>query len=304
MKPHHSNRLQKLILLSLCLIISLACASLTGSKESELTAKNLMKTQVIMELTQTAMAQPVEPTATAEPTEIPAIPTPAPTATPAVQSDYCFEYVCFSHGDALASDFVGTVVPENDFGAPGYIQIDFTGYPTQNEIFKPFLQVYLAEEFVGGNEAVQEDMDELIAFLDDQPEEVDKFPTFPFKMVAQFIQSKIAYFAFENGSGVRFATQYGQGLWPVTNESLIYHFQGLTDDGKYLVIGVFPITNPQLIDDGKAFMDKQDYATFDSNFDSYLPSIQKMLNEQPDNSFTPDLAALDKIMKSIYIKAE
>ena len=146
MKTHRSNRLQKFILLSLCLIISLACSSLSSSKE---TAKDLMKTQVIMELTQTAMAQPTEQTETAEPTEMPASPTPAPTATPVVHSDYCFEYVCFSHGDALASDFIGTVVPENDHGAPGYIHIEFAGYPIQNRNFEPFLEVYLAEEFVG-----------------------------------------------------------------------------------------------------------------------------------------------------------
>ena len=57
---------------------------------------------------------------------------------------------------------------------------------------------------------------------------------------------QVQYLDFKSGTGVRFLTQFNNGMAPVNNHDLIYTFQGLTSDGKYYIAAVLPVTHPDL----------------------------------------------------------
>ena len=79
--------------------------------------------------------------------------------------------------------------------------------------------------------------------------------------------SKPEYLKFENGSGVRYLTMYGQGFAPINNHDLFYSFQGLTADGRYWVSVIMPVNHPSL----QATYDDPlpaDFAQFAENFEN------------------------------------
>ena len=51
---------------------------------------------------------------------------------------------------------------------------------------------------------------------------------------------------------MRFLTEYAQYTAPVNNHELFYHFQGVTRDGAYYIIAIFPITVPVLAETSDA----------------------------------------------------
>jgi hypothetical protein len=109
----------------------------------------------------------------------------------------------------------------------------------------------------------------------------------------------VSYFNFQNGSGVRYLTMYGQSVWPVDNQNLFYTYQGLTTDGRYYLSAVLPVTQTFLPDDGSTLVD--DWMSFDDNWDSYIGEAIGFLNEQNDGSFSPGLDLLDQMMASFEI---
>ena len=48
------------------------------------------------------------------------------------------------------------------------------------------------------------------------------------------MHSQVQYLDFKNGTGVRYLTQFDQGILPINNYELVYTYQGLTSDGKIL----------------------------------------------------------------------
>jgi hypothetical protein len=111
------------------------------------------------------------------------------------------------------------------------------------------------------------------------------------------LHAQVAYLDFHNGSGVRFLTQYAQGLGPVNNEELFYTFQGLTSDGATYVAAFFPVRLPALPD--SAQMAPEEYEAFIAQWDGYLPATTELLNGQPATAFQPDLAQLDSLITSL-----
>jgi hypothetical protein len=75
---------------------------------------------------------------------------------------------------------------------------------------------------------------------------VDQLPTVPFFNAAQVFASNVQPISFQNGSGIRFVTEYAQGFVSINNQDLFYHFQGFTDDGNYYMVAVLPVTSPVL----------------------------------------------------------
>lgn len=112
--------------------------------------------------------------------------------------------------------------------------------------------------------------------------------------------AKVHYLDFQNGSGVRFLTQYGQDASAINNHNLFYAFQGLTADGRFLISGVLPISHPILPADG---MDVPggDTMAFSDAFPTYITEMKQQLNVLPDASFRPGLELLDAVMESIFI---
>ena len=123
---------------------------------------------------------------------------------------------------------------------------------------------------------------------------------------------------FQNGSGIHAIQQYHQAPVPITNDYLIYTYQGITQDGKYYVSIVAPIHAAFLIDQtynpdpnattptpivpegGFVF---PDIIEFDNpEFEQYYQAVTEKLSQSTADQFTPSLSVLDALVQSILIQ--
>jgi hypothetical protein len=236
-------------------------------------------------------------------------PLPDPTSEPTQSPDVTYEGISFSFDESIALHVnVETMpaVPEAEgppWGVvPEHYQFSFVDYVLADTFHQARIQVYPVAEF----EAINPLVTDTIAALRDVLESRlavpgEDLPFLPMWNAAALIQTQIEYLDFENGSGVRYLTQHGQAAWPINNHDLFYTFQGITSDGKYYIAAIMPISNPSLQQTGDD-IPGGDYPTFSLNFLTYIAEIKELLEAQPDDSFTPDLAIIDAIFQSFRIE--
>lgn len=262
---------------------------------------------------------PQTPQTTLPPTVIPPTPSEAPPPSPPTSQPLTptealpaatYEGVSFNLVPAIAQGVSPSTIPEalgdpaNAFPGevhPAYLEFIFNEYTLTGTFHKPQLLVYPAKQYAVIDPSAAQIILKLEQILDDKPAEVDSLPFLPLWNAAQFMQAKIKYLDFQNGAGVRFLTQYGQAAWPINNKDMFYTFQGLTSDGNWYVAAIFPAAHPSLPYDDQT-VPGGDAATFAENFSDYLAQIEPQLSTLADESFTPDLAALDRLVQSLQVK--
>jgi hypothetical protein len=181
---------------------------------------------------------------------------------------------------------------------PEYRRVTLQGYPVTSHLMKPQIFIYPAADLSESNEAagqVAVDLHKLLQVR--QP--VERMPFLPLLNASQVMHSQVQFLSFKNGEGVRFLTQFDQGPLPINNGELIYTFQGLTGDGKYIIAAVLPVTHPELPSTQQVSTHQ---AAELSDFPSYLKKTVTWLNQQSGNSFTPDLSSLDTLVQLIEVK--
>jgi hypothetical protein len=181
---------------------------------------------------------------------------------------------------------------------PQYRRLTLQGYPVSNHLFKPQIFIYPAADLASANEAMNKIAGNLQVFLQTQ-QSGDQLPFLPLFNAAQVLHAQVQTLDFKGGKGVRFLTQLAQGMVKVNNHELVYTFQGLTSDGKYYIAAVLPVTNPALPADSK-LSDELGKALND--YPAYRSEMVTLLNQQADDSFTPDLNQLDTMIRSIEVK--
>jgi hypothetical protein len=92
---------------------------------------------------------------------------------------------------------------------------------------------------------------------------------------------------------------YGQDVYPVDNQNMIFTYQGLTSDGRFYITANLPLTHFGLPFDGSTVMG--DYMTFHENWDTYIADTVAWLNAQDPANFFPDITILDEMMASFEI---
>ena len=100
-------------------------------------------------------------------------------------------------------------------------------------------------------------------------------------------------------SGYRFIGRWGQDANPVTNQKLTYVYQGFTNDGRYLVSFLHPVTTEALpaIDE----VSQKEIDRLSSNYEAYMAEKTELLNGLDSADFTPNLATLDALVASLEI---
>ncbi|MCX8025216.1 MAG: hypothetical protein N3A60_08445 [Thermanaerothrix sp.] len=193
---------------------------------------------------------------------------------------------------------------------PGHWVISLSDtYVLQGKFHSPQIYLYPALEYATLVPGAFESMHRLRNLLSGVvPLTPDQLPTVPFFNAAQVFASNIRLISFQNGSGIRFVTEYAQYPAPVNNHELFYHFQGFTDDGNTYVLAVFPLTAPRLAESsavdtplpvgGIAYPDLNDP---NPNFQSYYTAITDLLNGTPPEAFTPTLHQLDALIQSMWV---
>ena len=258
---------------------------------------------------QTSLAQSVEEPASpsAQPTE--AIPTPvlADPTQPAPAGLFNENGLAVQIDPALASggslEQVPPVSGTSDspywLAAPAFRQVTLNGYPVANHAFTAQIFVYPVDEFKAANPAAAEIITNLQTMIG-APKEIDPLPFLPLINAKPIIHPQFQVLSFQNGQGFRCLTQLSQGITPINNLELIYTYQGLTQDGKYYVAAVLPVTHSSLPADGKmAGKELEDLA---SSYTQTLSAVTESLNQQSASSFTPDLTRLDAMLSSLEIQ--
>jgi hypothetical protein len=215
-------------------------------------------------------------------------------------------HISFYYDTAIVSSITAEGVaanpPDPNNGAawdvyPAFSRFNFNGYILQNTFHTPVIEVYPIQEYAAMNETAGIAYKLMNQVLIDRPANPTSLPFLPVFNAAQMMVSNVRYIDFKGGSGVRYLTQYGQSYYPISNYSVFYTFQGLTDDQKYYISAILPVNTSILPANDQ--IPNNDFQTFSNNFPSYIIDIQNQLNALPNESFTPDLSILDKMMQSI-----
>jgi len=237
--------------------------------------------------------------------------TPIPNQTDGISVSY--ENVAFVIPSGMASGTnpeTMTAVDTNSGApweiAPTHLRFTLTGYQLQGKFFEPQIYVYPANEYAQVNSVASEQIERLKKAVSGSPLLKETLPNVPFFNAEHIIAANIQLIKFQSGSGVRELTQYDQYPAPINNHELFYHFEGLTDDNKYYIVAILPITAPVLAEDEKPESPIPTggvpIPASTGPTDVYYFSVTEKLNSLAPDSFTPSLNALDALIQSILVK--
>ncbi|HEX7573549.1 MAG TPA: hypothetical protein VF514_10685 [Bacteroidota bacterium] len=139
------------------------------------------------------------------------------------------------------------------------------------------------------------DLDRLLGRRAVSPAE--SIPFLPWADERQLFVGRKRLVRFRDGRGVLFLTQYDQEQSPINNELLVYTFQGLTDDNAWYVSAVFPVAAQGIPASGRV----DNAAAFRAGYEEYVKQTAEKLNKLPAKKFTPDLALLEEIIRSLKV---
>jgi len=216
----------------------------------------------------------------------------------------------------LASNINGAQMPAivgDQNGAPwdagpAHIELTLDGYVTQGGFSMAKVYIYPAQEFAAANTGAAQNLIRLQTLLLNPNGNItnDTLPHVPFFNAAQIFAAQVKIVKFQNGSGVRMVTQYGQAPSPVINNSIFYHFEGLTSDGKYYIIAILPITAPTLAYGDASNLPVPPGGVPFPGYDSpdlvpYFNAVTTMLNSTAPEMFNPTINILDALIASIQV---
>lgn len=240
------------------------------------------------------------------------VPAPSPTWTvhptvtaPAPEPDVVYQGVSFSYHPSLAANISPAVLEAvDDEGGPWWttpetVSFIFNGYALPDAFLDARIHVYNVAEFGEINPTVGERLDTLRQVLDAGDVTDDRISMADLFNAAQFLRTKVAFVDFQNGSGVRFLSQYGQAYSAVGWPHLFYGYQGLTDDGQYFISVIMPVSHPSLPHPDTVVLNE----AFAENFENYIAENELALQGQPDDSFQPSLTLLDQLVASLLVTA-
>ena len=241
------------------------------------------------------------------------LPTIIPTTTASTGGVVTLNNVSFTIPLGLANDALSEMVPAvSDANnapwwdvAPAHIKFTLTDYQLQDKFLTPQIRVYPAAEYEQLNPTAAEQIQKVKTIIAGSQLTLDTMPVVPFFNAVQQIASKMQVLNFQNGRGIRFVTQYAQYPAPINNHELFYHFQGLTDDGKYYIVATLPVTSSILPEDEKpeAVVPAGGVSipTATGPDPAYYDAVTKALDAMYEDSFNPSLFQLDALIQSITV---
>ena len=182
---------------------------------------------------------------------------------------------------------------------PEYTLATLQGYPVNNSRIQPQIFIYPVQELGQVNEGAAKVIASLQTLLQ-SPQEIPDMPYLPLTNDKQVMHAHVQYLDFKNGQGLRYLTEFAQGIVPINNSGLVYTYQGLTSDGKYYIAAVLPVNHPSLPVDENATDNIP--LEFSSDYPAYLANVINSLNTAAADTYTPNLTQLDAMMSSIEIK--
>lgn len=128
-------------------------------------------------------------------------------------------------------------------------------------------------------------------------------------------RSHVAFIKFRGGTGLVYVTQGQQDEMPINNQNLSYEFEGLTDDGRTLVLASFPLAAPFLaynrddatyegkVTECNCFSGPR-YRRFQREYGAYVREMKTKLNQLPAAQFQPKLQLYNQLLSSIEVREQ
>lgn len=230
-----------------------------------------------------------------------------PTATAINGTQITFSKISFVIPDGIATsateEKLEAVSSDENMGwwsvYPTHARYPLQGYPIAQELDTVSIYVYPIAEYAAINEDVAkriESLKSLIATPDQQlPEPLPFLPPYP---AGQFFRSNFQPLAFQNGSGIRYITGFSQfpEASSISNNIMVYTFQGITSDGLYYVSAEMPINIGFLI----GYPEPTEQGNFEE-IKKQVELVTQQLNNSTPESFTPSMTSLDALIQSINV---
>jgi hypothetical protein len=191
--------------------------------------------------------------------------------------------------------------------SPAFIQFGLNGYQFEypDSPSHPQVRVYPAEEYATVSGWAAESLRRLRSMLDNPytPVANDSLPNVPYMgSAAQLYGAQVKQVPFQNGSGVRMISSYAQYPAAISQRTSFYHYEGLTQDGKYVVVVEMPVVLPVYADESNPGENGITYVRDDwSLMGPYYQSVTDLLNNASPDGFNPMLSRLDALVQSITV---
>jgi hypothetical protein len=235
-----------------------------------------------------------------------------------------FQNISFNIPEGLATGAQSEIIPRNEQSDdmpywainPEYTQFTLTRTSTFTSNFDMRISIIPADEYMQMSESAADRIPALQQKL--ASGDFSKVVVLPPYNAGLIIDAQHTKVDFPNGSGIRSIQQYHQGPMPITNDYLIYSFQGITNDGKYYVSVVAPIRASFLIDETfnpdpnasvptpivpeGGFLFPTVFSFDSPEYDQYYQAVADKLSQTPTDQFTPSILTLDALVQSILIQ--
>ena len=263
-------------------------------------------------------SQPTDPPApTVTPVDVVEIPT-STQPTSSTGTTVTYNPLTVTIPQEIASGASGMNIPRLDSDnaawwqkTPGHLQVNLGDYYTlQGKTHQPAIYVYPALAYAELAPTAFESIHRLQNYLyaPNNVPALDQLPGAPFFNAQILFAAHIQPLSFQNGRGIRYLSEYAQYPASANNTDLFYNFIGVTSDGEYYIVAIFPLTSPVLAEtpDAGAPLPARGIpypymADPAANMDAYYIAITDLLNTQLPESFTPRLGELDRLIQSLQI---
>jgi len=129
----------------------------------------------------------------------------------------------------------------------------------------------------------------------------DVLPFLPVEGAPQTLRARVAYVDTEELSGVSSITAFSFDASPFTRSDFHYAFQGLSTDGQWYVAIDWAVTAPTF--PKKLRQRDQRVATSQARYARYLRDAVSRLEAAAPEGFSPPLASLDALVRSMTFEA-
>jgi hypothetical protein len=205
----------------------------------------------------------------------------------------------------VAFNYTCTTVPQQLVGIgahPQYTQVTLTTYQTGSSV-SPEIDVFSVQSYnddfpPNGISKFRSDL--LALILGGTPG--DTLPYLNPLESAQIIHAQYQVLQVPNGAGIRYLTEYAQNYAVIDNHDLFYTYQGLTNDERYVITAILPVSNPVLPNHGDTYPGGETFQQFSDAFNTYIADTKTQLDAQSPTTYAPSLTLLDALIQSIHIQ--
>ena len=209
-------------------------------------------------------------------------------------------YECKTVPESSSSD-----IPMDVFIYPAHTELTIQTYPLTQTQFTPQVRIYPVNRFSELLlDVVPRRVSGLEALISSDTWRSGELPFLPPLPMIQTFFSHETVISFNGGQGVRFIADYNESRHPMSNRTIFYTFQGLTDEGMYWVAVTLPISSPSLPANADFNTLPEGYTieSWSQNYSSYVSDVKDALEAQAPDSFFPTINSLDSLIRSITVK--